>query len=100
MFSSDRVKHDRIAQIKLHNRKSNSIEITVEDQVPISQHSDITVTMVQPEINDESEDTKAKDNLKQGKVVFDSMKISGKEEKVIPIQFHVHHPKDFQMEGL
>jgi hypothetical protein len=82
----------------VNNRKKIPIDIVIEDQIPISQHSDIEVTMVQPPPPAEDDEV-TKDNLKQGKLVYD-LKLQPQTDKTINIEFTVQHPKDFEMEGL
>ena len=97
-ISGKKVKHTLQTQITVKNRKRVSADITIEDQVPVSQHGDIEVTMVKP-APPEDDKSVAADKLRQGLVEF-VFKLDAQGEKEIPIEFTVKHPEGFDMEGI
>jgi len=95
--SSKTVRHTLSTRITVKNRKREAAEVVVEDQVPVSQHGDIEVTMVQPP--PPQPDTEAAWRLAEGLVVF-RMALEPGQEREIPIEFTVTHPRALNVDGL
>jgi len=78
-------------QISVRNTKTDPIQITIEDQVPVSQNTQIEVTVV---------DTGgAFYNKQTGKLTWD-LDIKPNETRKVTYKFEVKYPKDKQISGL
>ena len=97
MLAGRKIKMTVATNITIKNRKRVPVDIVVEDQVPVSQHSDIEVAMIEPPPPEEK--TPAHEKLLLGLVEF-SLKLAPQQEKQLAVEFAVKHPVDFQMEGL
>ena len=78
-------------QISLRNTKSEPIKISVEDQIPVSQNSQIEVTVIDV--------AGAKYNKDTGKLNWD-MALQPNDEKKVVFKFEVKYPKDKKVSGL
>ena len=81
----------RAFEISIRNTKAEVVKITVEDQVPISQDSQIEVTV--------SDVGGAKYNKDTGKLVWE-MTLQPNETKKVVYKFEVKYPKDRVVSGL
>jgi uncharacterized protein (TIGR02231 family) len=72
-------------EIKIRNTKDASINLTLEDQIPISQNKDIEVKLI--------ESTEGKLNSETGKLTWD-IKLDKAESKTIKLIFSVKYPKN------
>jgi uncharacterized protein (TIGR02231 family) len=78
-------------QISVRNTKTDPIQITIEDQVPVSQNTQIEVTVV---------DTGgATYNKQTGKLTWE-LDIKPNETRKVTYKFEVKYPKDKQISGL
>ncbi len=78
-------------EISVRNTKSEAIRISIEDQVPVSQNSQIEVTTVDLAGAVYNKDT--------GKLSWD-LKLQPNETKKIVFKYEVKYPKDKQVSGL
>ncbi|MFM7430017.1 MAG: DUF4139 domain-containing protein [Flammeovirgaceae bacterium] len=78
-------------EISVRNSKSESIKIVVEDQVPISQNTQIDVSLQNA--------GGAKYNKTNGKLVWE-LDLKANETRKVGYQFEVKYPKDKQVMGL
>lgn len=78
-------------EISVRNSKSESIKIVVEDQVPISQNTQIDVSLQNA--------GGAKYNKTNGKLVWE-LELKANETRKLSYQFEVKYPKDKQVMGL
>lgn len=78
-------------EISVRNTKNESIKISIEDQIPVSQNSQIEVTST-----DLAGATYNKDT---GKLLWD-LKLQPNETKKIVFKYEVKYPKDKQLNGL
>jgi uncharacterized protein (TIGR02231 family) len=92
-----RIRYSILTHIVVNNRKRAAISIVVEDQLPVSQHEDIEVTMVNPPRP--AEDTPEHQRLRTGLLQWE-LQLAPQQEHTIPIEFTVQHPEAFSMEGL
>lgn len=90
-FLSSDIERTFAYEIKIKNNKKGAVKLTVEEQIPISQHEDIVVQMIDlsgGKYNRESGELKWNVNVDAGKSVT---------KKLV---FSVRHPKDKQIQGL
>lgn len=78
-------------EISVRNTKSEPIKIVVEDQVPISQNTQIDVTLQNA--------GGAKYNKTNGKLVWE-LELKANETRKLSYQFEVKYPKDKEVTGL
>ncbi len=78
-------------EISIRNTKPDAIKIIVEDQVPVSQNSQIDVTT--------TDLGAAKYNKESGKLTWE-FNIQPSETKKVVYKFEVKYPKDRQVQGL
>lgn len=78
-------------QITVRNSKTESIKITVEDQLPVTRNSQIEVTSI--------DNGGAKFNATTGKLSWE-MTIQPNESKKVTYRYEVKYPKDKQISGL
>ncbi|MBI3483100.1 MAG: mucoidy inhibitor MuiA family protein [Bacteroidetes bacterium] len=78
-------------EISVRNTKSESIRISIEDQIPVSQNSQIEVTATDLAGASYNKDT--------GKLSWD-LKLQPNETKKIVFKYEVKYPKDKQVNGL
>jgi uncharacterized protein (TIGR02231 family) len=81
----------RAFEISIRNTKTEAVKITVEDQVPISQNSQIEVAV--------SDVGGAKYNKDTGKLVWE-LTLQPNETKKVVYKFEVKYPKDKVVSGL
>lgn len=81
----------RAFEISVRNTKNEAVKITVEDQVPISQNSQIEVTV--------SDVGGAKYNKDSGKLIWE-MTLQPNETKKVVYKYEVKYPKDRVVTGL
>jgi uncharacterized protein (TIGR02231 family) len=78
-------------EISVRNTKAEAVKIIIEDQVPVSQNSQIEITVV---------DTgSAKYNKDNGKLSWE-LTLNPNESKKVVYKFEVKYPKDRQVSGL
>jgi len=78
-------------EISIRNSKSEAIKISLEDQIPVSQNSQIEVTSIDM--------AGAKYNKDTGKLSWD-LNLQPNEAKKIVFKYEVKYPKDKQVNGL
>lgn len=78
-------------EISIRNTKSEAIKISLEDQVPVSQNSQIEITAIDL--------AGAKYNKETGKLSWD-LNLQPNETKKIVFTYEVKYPKDKQVNGL
>jgi uncharacterized protein (TIGR02231 family) len=78
-------------EISIRNTKAEAIKISLEDQIPVSQNSQIEVTTI--------DITGAKYNKNTGKLSWD-LNLKANETKKIVFKYEVKYPKDKQVNGL
>jgi len=78
-------------EISVRNTKPETIKVTIEDQVPVSQNSQIEVTTVDL--------GGAKYNKDTGKLSWD-LQLQPNETKKVVLKYEVKYPKDKQVGGL
>jgi hypothetical protein len=78
-------------EISVRNTKTESIRISVEDQVPVTQNSQIEVTVL--------ETGNAKYNKDTGKLAWE-LTVEPNETKKVIFKYEVKYPKDRQITGL
>jgi uncharacterized protein (TIGR02231 family) len=78
-------------EVTVRNTKSESIKIVLEDQIPVSQNSQIEVNML--------EYVGAKFNKDSGKLSWE-MELKPNETRKLTYKFEVKYPKDKQVSGL
>jgi uncharacterized protein (TIGR02231 family) len=78
-------------EISIRNTKTESIKITVEDQVPVSQNSQIEVTVTDVGGTRYNKDT--------GKLIW-NMELQPNETKKVVFKYEVKYPKDKVVSGL
>jgi uncharacterized protein (TIGR02231 family) len=78
-------------EISVRNTKNEVVKITVEDQVPVSQNSQIEVTI--------SDVGGARYNKDTGKLIW-NMTLQPNETKKVVFKYEVKYPKDKQISGL
>ncbi|HEY0652186.1 MAG TPA: DUF4139 domain-containing protein [Chryseosolibacter sp.] len=81
----------RAFEISIRNTKSEPVKITIEDQVPVSQNSQIEVTV--------SDVGGARYNKDTGKLVWE-LALQPNETKKVVYKFEVKYPKDKTVSGL
>ena len=83
-------------QILVTNTKRTEEEIVVWDQLPISEHENLVVELIEPKISDKNPDIKMTD---QNSIEWLIKLKPGKEAK-LPFIFSVEYPKNMKVEGL
>jgi uncharacterized protein (TIGR02231 family) len=78
-------------EISVRNTKSEPVKISIEDQIPVSQNSQIEVTVIDV--------AGAKYNKDTGKLNWD-MTLQPNEDRKIVFKYEVKYPKDKQVSGL
>jgi uncharacterized protein (TIGR02231 family) len=78
-------------EISIRNTKSEPIKITVEDQIPVSQNTQIEVAMV--------DNGGAEYNKQTGKLTWE-LELKPSETRKLAYKFEVKYPKDKQISGL
>jgi uncharacterized protein (TIGR02231 family) len=78
-------------EVTVRNTKSESIKIVLEDQIPVSQNTQIEVNML--------ENVGAKFNKDSGKLSWE-MELKPNETRKLTYKFEVKYPKDKQVSGL
>ncbi len=78
-------------EISIRNTKTEAIRISLEDQIPVSQNSQIEVTAI--------DIAGAKYNKDSGKLLWD-LNLQPNETKKIMFKYEVKYPKDRQVNGL
>ena len=82
-FLSSTIKESRAWEINIRNNKSAAIEITIEDNYPISQHSDIKVQL--------EESSGALVDTETGKLVW-KLKIEPSQTQKLVVKYTVRYP--------
>ncbi len=78
-------------EISLRNTKSEAVKIIVEDQIPVSQNTQIEVAML--------DNGGAQYNKQTGKLTWE-LELKPNETKKLAYKFEVKYPKDKQISGL
>jgi uncharacterized protein (TIGR02231 family) len=78
-------------EISIRNTKAEPVKISIEDQIPVSQNSQIEVTVIDV--------AGAKYNKETGKLNWD-MTLQPNEDRKIVFKYEVKYPKDKQVSGL
>ncbi len=78
-------------EISIRNTKTEAIKVSLEDQIPVSQNSQIEVTAI--------DIAGAKYNKDTGKLLWD-LNLQPNETKKIVFKYEVKYPKDKQVSGL
>jgi uncharacterized protein (TIGR02231 family) len=78
-------------EISVRNTKSEIVKLTIEDQIPVSQNSQIEVTVIDPGNSKYNEDT--------GKLTW-QLVLQPNETKKVTYKFEVKYPKDQTIAGL
>ncbi len=78
-------------EISLRNTKSEAIRITVEDQIPVSQNTQIEVAIL--------DNGGAQYNKQTGKLIWE-LELKPNETRKLTYKFEVKYPKDKQITGL
>jgi uncharacterized protein (TIGR02231 family) len=78
-------------EVSVRNTKNEAVRITVEDQVPVSQNSQIEVTVL--------DTAGARYNKETGKLIWNLILQPNETKKVI-FKYEVKYPKDKQVSGL
>ena len=87
---SDNKVISRRYEISIRNTKMNKVRIIIEDQIPVSQTTEIKV--------EKTDDDGAEYNPTTGKLKWDKT-IAGRDTKKIQFGFEVSHPKDKPVSG-
>ncbi len=77
--------------VKVKNMHTKPVEVTVYDQIPVSEDSDIKVSAI--------EDKNAVTNKSTGEITWD-ITLEPNEEKQISFSYTLSYPKDKQILGL
>ena len=84
-------KESYVWEISVRNTKTDAVKIIIEDQVPVSQNTQIEVTTV--------ELGGAKYNKDTGKLTWE-LELKSNETRKLVYKFEVKYPKDKQVSGL
>jgi uncharacterized protein (TIGR02231 family) len=90
-FIGSNLREEHSWQITVRNSKSESITITVEDQLPVTRNSQIEVSSI--------DNGGAKFNAVTGKLTWE-LTIQPNESKKVVYRYEVKYPKDKQISGL
>lgn len=90
-FIGSNKKESYAYEISIRNTKGESIKVIVEDQIPVSQNTQIEVSV--------QEIAGAKFNKNTGKLVWE-LELKPSETKKFTYKFEVKYPKDKQINGL
>lgn len=80
-----------VYELSIRNKKKQEIEITIEDQVPLSTNEEIKV--------ENTETGNASYNKETGKLIW-KLKVNSAEEKKLRFGYSVQYPKDKIVLGL
>ncbi|MBS1681399.1 MAG: mucoidy inhibitor MuiA family protein [Bacteroidetes bacterium] len=78
-------------EISVRNTKNEAVKITIEDQIPVSQNTQIEVSVVDVAGANYNKDT--------GKLIWD-LNVQPNETKKVVFKYEVKYPKDKQVNGL
>lgn len=90
-FLGNNVKETRGYQITVRNTKDQAIDLTLEDQIPVSNNSQIEVELLEAGGGTLDKTT--------GKITW-QLKLNPNETKKIPLRFEVKYPKNQRVAGL
>ncbi len=90
-FIGSNKKESYAYEISVRNTKTESIKMSLEDQIPVSQNSQIEITMV--------DNGGAKFNKDSGKLTWE-FELKPNETRKLTYKFEVKYPKDKQVSGL
>jgi uncharacterized protein (TIGR02231 family) len=93
-----RVRLDQSFVITVKNRKRMPVAVLVEDQVPVSAHSDIVVDVTTPA--PPPKETEALRRREQEGLVQWRITLAPQEERQLAVEFSVTRPADMQIEGI
>ena len=83
-FFGGKTERTFVYEIKIRNTKGKKVKVTIEDQIPVSKHEDIVVTLI--------DGSGARHDKERGKLIW-SMDIAPKESKMIRFEYKVKFPK-------
>jgi uncharacterized protein (TIGR02231 family) len=83
-------------QIIVTNNKKTDEEIKIFDQIPISNHQDIIVELIEPEYKKDSDLLKINDH----KYLEWLFKLKAGEKLTIPFEYSVEYPRDVNISGI
>ena len=91
-------------QITAENNRKTAETVIVKDQLPISRHEKIVVTMVSPAAADIRPEADGGDDgvvrKDEDGVLSWTLKLQPGEKRTIPLKFYVEYPTDFPVSGL
>lgn len=91
-------------QITAENNRKTAETVIVKDQLPISRHEKIVVTMVSPAAADIRPEADGGDDgvvrKDEDGVLSWTLKLQPGEKRTIPLKFYVEYPTDFPVAGL
>ena len=90
-FLGSTKKNEYAYEISVRNTKKDSVNLVLEDQIPVSQHADIVVELI--------ENPNASYDAGTGKLIWNLHLASG-EEKKVNFRFTVKYPKNKNISGL
>jgi len=90
-FIGSTKKESFVYELSLRNKKKQEVEITVEDQIPLSTNADIKVEL--------TESSNASYNKETGKLTW-KVKLASSEDKKLRFGYSVQYPKDKKISGL
>lgn len=77
---------------EIENHDDEATTLVLRDQIPLSNHEDITVKLLKP-----SDDSAEVDEL--GTILW-RLKLQPREKRVVPLRFSIEYPTDWQVSGL
>ena len=91
-------------QITAENNRKTAETVIVKDQLPITRHEKIGVTMVAPAASEiRPEEEGGKDGVvrkDEDGVLSWTLKLQPGEKRTIPLKFYVEYPADFAVSGM
>lgn len=83
-------------KIILKNNKTNSIKIKIQDQIPISQHIDIKIELLNPKYKEDTNELK----INELKVIEWNYEIEAGKIIEIPLKFSIEYPRNEIINGI
>lgn len=95
MFSKDsRIEYKY--QFNITNNKKSAEELVLWDQLPISNHEDIVVELIEPDYKEGMRDLK----MNEHKYLEWRFNLEAGEERTVPFEFVIEHPREMEISGL